>query len=83
MDGATGLDDPLSVLRVERASAYRSLVRARALALSRLGRHAEAVEALTSWCREHPRDEEVRCCAARRRRWVHQPHWPGTLTGSY
>jgi predicted ATPase/DNA-binding SARP family transcriptional activator/tetratricopeptide (TPR) repeat protein len=62
-DGATGgdagLDDPLSVLRAERASTYRSLVRARALALARLGRHGEAVEALTTVARERPRDEEV------------------------
>lgn len=67
--GDTGLDDPLSVLRAERASTYRSLVRARALALSRLGRHAEAVEALTDLVGERPRDEEVllellRCEAA-------------------
>ena len=62
-DGATGgdagLDDPLSVLRAERASTYRSLLRARALALSRLGRHGEAVEALTKVAGERPRDEEV------------------------
>jgi len=65
----TVLDDPLSVLRAERASTYRSLVRARALALSRLGRRAESVEALTELVRERPRDEEVllellRCEAA-------------------
>src|SRR6266540_4887657 len=62
-DGATGgdagLDDTLSVLRAERASKYRSLLRARALALSRLGRHGEAVEALTKVAGERPRDEEV------------------------
>jgi DNA-binding SARP family transcriptional activator len=62
-------DDPLSALRAERASTYRSLVRARALALSRLGRRAEAIEALTDLVRERPRDEEVllellRCEAA-------------------
>jgi hypothetical protein len=44
-------------------------VRARALALSRLGRRAEAFEALTEVARDHPRDEEVllellRCEAA-------------------
>ena len=55
----TGLDDPVSALRAERASTYRSLVRARALALSRLGRHAEAAEALTELVAERPRDEEV------------------------
>jgi predicted ATPase len=66
--GDTGLDDPLSALRAERASTYRSLVRARALALSRLGRREEAVEALTDLVRERPRDEEVLlellCCEA-------------------
>jgi predicted ATPase/DNA-binding SARP family transcriptional activator/tetratricopeptide (TPR) repeat protein len=69
-DGAdTGLDDPVVVLRAERASTYRSLVRARALALARLGRHAEAAEPLADLARERPRDEEVlvellRCEAA-------------------
>jgi predicted ATPase/DNA-binding SARP family transcriptional activator len=67
--GDTGLDDPVAALRAERASTYRSLLRARALALSRLGRHAEAAEALTDLVRERPRDEEVllellRCEAA-------------------
>jgi predicted ATPase/DNA-binding SARP family transcriptional activator/tetratricopeptide (TPR) repeat protein len=55
----TGFDDPVSALRAERASTYRSLVRARALSLSRLGRHAEAVEPLTELVAERPRDEEV------------------------
>jgi predicted ATPase/DNA-binding SARP family transcriptional activator len=59
-DGADGgLDDPVAALRAERASTYRSLVRARALALARLGRHAEAAEALAGLARERPRDEEV------------------------
>ncbi|HET6747615.1 MAG TPA: BTAD domain-containing putative transcriptional regulator, partial [Actinomycetes bacterium] len=67
--GDTGLDDPVAALRAERASTYRSLVRARALALSRLGRHAEAAEELARLVRERPRDEEVlaellRCEAA-------------------
>jgi predicted ATPase/DNA-binding SARP family transcriptional activator len=53
------LDDPVSTLRAERASTRRSLVRARAMALSRLGRHAEAVEALTELVQERPRDEEL------------------------
>lgn len=56
--GETGLDDPVSALRAERAPVYRSLVRARALALSRLGR-PEAVQALTAVAAEQPRDEEV------------------------
>jgi predicted ATPase/DNA-binding SARP family transcriptional activator/tetratricopeptide (TPR) repeat protein len=67
--GDGGLDDPVAALRAERASTYRSLVRARALALARLGRHAEAAEALAGLARERPRDEEVlvellRCEAA-------------------
>nr|WP_239066930.1 BTAD domain-containing putative transcriptional regulator [Actinomadura bangladeshensis] len=62
-------DDALSVLRAERASTYWTLCRARALALARLGRHAEGFEALTSVAGEYPRDEEVlaellRCEAA-------------------
>lgn len=52
-------DDPVSALRKERASTYRSLVRARALALSRLGRRAEAVEPLSDLVRDRPRDEEL------------------------
>ena len=65
---ATG-DDPLSALREERASTYKSLVRARALALSRLGRHAEAIEPLTDLIGDRPWDEELlaellRCEAA-------------------
>jgi len=52
-------DDPLSALRAARSSTYRSLVRARALALSRLGRRAEAAEPLTEVAREFPLDEEV------------------------
>ncbi|TDC55718.1 AfsR/SARP family transcriptional regulator [Actinomadura sp. KC345] len=61
--------DPLSVLRAERAATYRTLERARALALAGLARHAEAFGALTAVAREHPRDEEVlagllRCEAA-------------------
>ncbi|AYY14847.1 AfsR/SARP family transcriptional regulator [Actinobacteria bacterium YIM 96077] len=55
----TASDDPVSALRAERASTYRSLVRARALALSRLGRYAEAVEPLADLIRERPRDEEL------------------------
>jgi predicted ATPase/DNA-binding SARP family transcriptional activator len=62
-DGAAAgegvLDDPVSALRAERAATYRSLVRARALALSRLGRHAEAAEALAGLVAERPLDEEV------------------------
>ncbi|MFI0405481.1 ATP-binding protein [Actinomadura sp. 3N508] len=64
-----GDDDPLSVLRAGRASTYSTLARARALALARLDRHAEAFDALSAVARERPRDEEVlaallRCEAA-------------------
>jgi predicted ATPase/DNA-binding SARP family transcriptional activator len=62
-------DDPLSALRAARLPTYRTLVRARALALSRLGRAAEAADALAELAVERPRDEEVlaellRCEAA-------------------
>jgi predicted ATPase/DNA-binding SARP family transcriptional activator len=71
--GATGWDagggDPLSALRAARVPAYRSLLRSRALALSRLGRRAEAAAPLGDLILESPRDEEVlaellRCEAA-------------------
>jgi len=60
---------PLSDLRTTRTATYRSLLRARALAWSRLGRRAEAVEPLAELIRRRPRDEEVlvellRCEAA-------------------
>jgi predicted ATPase/DNA-binding SARP family transcriptional activator len=51
--------DPVSALRAERKPAYQSLVRARALALSRLGRHPEAVTPLVVLCEGRPRDEEL------------------------
>jgi predicted ATPase len=54
-----GRGDPLSLLRAERASTHRSLQRARALSLARLGRDAEALEPLTALVRDHPRDEEL------------------------
>jgi predicted ATPase/DNA-binding SARP family transcriptional activator len=72
-EGAEGWDSgdghPLSALRAARAPAYRSLLRARALALSRLGRRAEAAAALGELIVRSPRDEEVlaellRCEAA-------------------
>ena len=61
--------DPLTAVRVARAATYRALVRARALALSRLGRRVEALEPLTALAAGRPRDEEVlaellRCEAA-------------------
>ncbi len=57
--GQAEYGDPVAELRAARASTYRTLVRARALALARLGRHAEAAEALRELIRENPRDEEV------------------------
>jgi predicted ATPase/DNA-binding SARP family transcriptional activator len=72
-DGAADWDagdgHPLSALRAARVPAYRSLLRARALALSRLGRRAEAAAPLGELILRSPRDEEVlaellRCEAA-------------------
>jgi predicted ATPase len=64
-----GGGDPLSALRAARVPAYRSLLRTRALALSRLGRRAEAAAPLGELIVRSPRDEEVlaellRCEAA-------------------
>jgi predicted ATPase/DNA-binding SARP family transcriptional activator len=58
-DGEADADGPLAALRAERASTWRSLTRARALALARLDRHAEAAEPLAELLAEGPRDEEV------------------------
>jgi predicted ATPase len=58
-DGADGADDPVAALRTERAPVRGALVRARALALARLGRHAEAAGPLAVAASEHPRDEEL------------------------
>ncbi len=68
-DGAGDSDDPVAALRTERAPVRDAIVRARALALARLGRHAEAAGPLAAAAAEHPRDEEVlaellRCEAA-------------------
>ncbi|NEC86557.1 BTAD domain-containing putative transcriptional regulator [Streptomyces sp. SID12501] len=54
-----GDDNPVAALRAERAPVRGALVRARALALARLGRHAEAAGLLAVAASEHPRDEEV------------------------
>ena len=56
-DGDAG--DPVAALRAERAPVRGTLVRARALALARLGRHAEAAGPLAVVASEQPRDEEV------------------------
>ncbi|MGW1716045.1 ATP-binding protein [Streptomyces sp. NPDC002156] len=54
-----GDDDPVAALRAERAPVHRALVRARALALGRLGRHSEAAGPLAAVTAGHPHDEEV------------------------
>ncbi len=54
-----GDDGPLSALRAARFPVYQSLLRARALALSRLGRRAEAAALLTQLILRRPMDEEV------------------------
>ncbi|WP_406354804.1 ATP-binding protein [Streptomyces sp. NBC_00658] len=59
LDEAGDTDDPVAALRAERAPARGTLVRAQALALARLGRHAEAAGPLAVAAAEHPRDEEV------------------------
>jgi len=58
-DGADGTGDPVAALHAERAPVRRALERSRALALARLGRHAEAAGPLAALASEHPRDEEV------------------------
>ncbi|GGV25245.1 hypothetical protein GCM10010277_06110 [Streptomyces longisporoflavus] len=52
-------EDPVAALRTERAPVRGTLIRAQALALARLGRHAEAAGPLAVAASEHPRDEEV------------------------
>ncbi|MFG1922764.1 ATP-binding protein [Cryptosporangium sp. NPDC048952] len=66
---ADGAEGALEVLRAQRVSTFRGLVRARALALARLGRVAEAAGPLGELAAAQPRDEEVlrellRCEAA-------------------
>lgn len=58
-DGDPDSADPVAALRAERAPVHATLARARALALARLGRHAEAAGPLAAAAAEHPRDEEV------------------------
>jgi predicted ATPase/DNA-binding SARP family transcriptional activator len=58
-DGDGDPGDPVAALRAERAPVRGALVRAQALALARLGRHAEAAGPLAVAAAEHPRDEEV------------------------
>ncbi|MFE7571555.1 ATP-binding protein [Streptomyces sp. NPDC057539] len=57
--GAGDPGDPVAALRSECAPVRGALVRARALALARLGRHAEAAGPLALAASEQPRDEEV------------------------
>ncbi|MCM2386724.1 ATP-binding protein [Streptomyces albipurpureus] len=58
-DTAGDTNDPVAALRTERAPFHGTLVRAQALALARLGRHAEAARPLAVAVAEHPRDEEA------------------------
>jgi DNA-binding SARP family transcriptional activator len=58
-DWVAGDGHPLSALRAARVPVYQSLLRARALALSRLRRRAEAVVPLSELIPRYPRDEEV------------------------
>ncbi|MET9671196.1 BTAD domain-containing putative transcriptional regulator [Streptomyces sp. NPDC006475] len=58
-DEAGDTDDPVAALRSERAPVRGALIRAQALALARLGRHAEAAGPLALAAAEHPRDEEL------------------------
>ena len=58
-DQGDDTDDPVAALRAERAPVHDALVRAQALALARLGRHAEAAGPLAAAAAAHPRDEEV------------------------
>ncbi|WBB63809.1 BTAD domain-containing putative transcriptional regulator [Streptomyces sp. WMMC500] len=51
--------DPVAELRAARAPVYGDLVRARALALARVGRRAEAAAPLAQLLAGAPRDEEV------------------------
>jgi predicted ATPase/DNA-binding SARP family transcriptional activator len=51
--------DPVTELRADRLPAHRSLMRFRALALARLGRHTEAIDALIELAADRPRDEEL------------------------
>ncbi|MEU6826696.1 BTAD domain-containing putative transcriptional regulator [Streptomyces atriruber] len=57
--GAGTTDDLVAALRTDRAAVRDTLVRARALALARLGRHTEAAAPLAAIVAERPRDEEV------------------------
>ncbi|MFE6398252.1 ATP-binding protein [Streptomyces alboflavus] len=58
-DAGGASDDPVAALRAERAPVRDALVRARALALARLGRHTEAAAPLDAAAAAQPRDEEV------------------------
>lgn len=57
-EGADGTD-PVSLLRLGCRPARRALVRARAVALAKLGRHAEAHPSLERLVLAEPRDEEL------------------------
>ncbi|WP_158607600.1 ATP-binding protein [Flexivirga caeni] len=52
-------DDPLTTLRCDALAVRTTLTRERGLALARLGRHADALEALAPYLTRMPHDEEV------------------------
>ncbi|WP_333771698.1 ATP-binding protein [Streptomyces sp. IBSBF 2435] len=58
-EGAGDSGDPVAALRAERVPVRGTLVRTKALALARLGRHAEAAGPLAEAAAGRPRDEEV------------------------
>lgn len=58
-EAAAQAGDPVAELRAARAPLYGDLVRARALALARVGRRAEAAAPLARLLAGAPRDEEV------------------------
>ncbi|MGW4945658.1 ATP-binding protein [Actinoplanes sp. NPDC004185] len=76
-EGAPGWDsgpaDPLTMLRVARLPAWRQLRRARALALARLGHHAEAAGPLHELAAECPWDEEILAQVLRGEMAAHGP----------
>lgn len=54
-----GEENPVEELRKSRIPTWRALTRARALALARLGRHAEALDPLKEQFGNRPKDEEL------------------------
>lgn len=58
-DDSADQDDPAAALRAEATGHRRTLLRERAIALSRLGRHSEALQHLLTLAVDDPRDEAV------------------------